>query len=130
FAFIIGHLAEVMLAWLPVARAGEAPEGVHQMRVALRRLRSALRIFGKVLACDAVSDLDARLKTLARALGPARDWDVFLAGAGADLSALVPEKPVLALIADARTQRAAAYRDLARALSGPAFRQTVIAAAA
>ncbi len=129
-AFVVGHLAEVMLAWLPAARAGETPEGVHQMRVALRRLRSALKIFGKTLGCDAIADLDDRLKTLAQALGPARDWDVFLAGAGADLSALIPEKPVLALIADARSQRAAAYRELAQVLAGPAFRQTMIAAAA
>src|SRR5262249_52950127 len=41
----IGHLLEVTLAQRPVAIAGERPEGVHQMRVALRRLRSALRVF-------------------------------------------------------------------------------------
>jgi len=129
FAFIIGHLAEVMLLWLPAARSGETPEGVHQMRVALRRLRSALKVFGKPLACEAVADLDGRLKALARALGPARDWDVFLAGVGADLSAVLPEKPILAMVADARRRRAMAYRDLAHVLDGPDLRQTLIAAA-
>lgn len=129
FAFIIGHLAEVMLHWLPLARSGSTPEGVHQMRVALRRLRSALKVFGKALGCAEIIDLDQRLKALANALGPARDWDVFLAGAGADLTAVLPEKPILSLVASARQQRATAYRELARVLDGSTLRQTVITAA-
>src|SRR5690606_22423989 len=41
----MGHLAEVMLWHAPAARAGTTPEGVHQMRVAIRRLRSLLKAF-------------------------------------------------------------------------------------
>lgn len=52
-------------------------EGVHQMRVASRRLRSALRDFDELLGRDAVPQ--RRLKEVADALGDVRDQDVALA---------------------------------------------------
>jgi CHAD domain-containing protein len=59
----------------PIARTGEDIEGVHQMRVATRRLRAALRVFGDVLPGDSDA-LRAELKWLADALGPVRDLDI------------------------------------------------------
>jgi CHAD domain-containing protein len=53
------------------------PEHVHQMRVATRRMRAALRLFGSVLPPEA-SPLDEELKWIAGQLGPARDLDVQL----------------------------------------------------
>jgi triphosphatase len=61
------------------ALAGADPEYLHQMRVALLRLRTAFDIFA-----DAVPDtagLAGELRSLSRALGRARDWDVFVADA-------------------------------------------------
>ena len=55
----------------------ENPEYVHQMRVAVRRLRSALRMFPQTTAEDLRSRHGAALRTLARALGTVRDLDVF-----------------------------------------------------
>jgi triphosphatase len=55
---------------------GHTPESLHQLRVGLRRLRSALRLFEKVVPCP--SDLHKQLDALASGLGPARDWDVLL----------------------------------------------------
>ena len=52
-------------------------EYVHEMRVALRRLRAALRLFKKMLLPSARA-LNAELKWFARALGEVRDRDVFL----------------------------------------------------
>ncbi|QJR12833.1 hypothetical protein DSM104443_03926 [Usitatibacter rugosus] len=52
------------------------PEFVHQARVGLRRMRSALRIFREVLPPEAEA-WRADLGELARTLGEARDWDVF-----------------------------------------------------
>jgi inorganic triphosphatase YgiF len=49
-------------------------EYVHQARVALRRLRAALRICRP--ACVLPEELMAGLRMLAAALGPVRDWDV------------------------------------------------------
>lgn len=56
--------------------ASADPEFVHQMRVALRRLRSALRLFVSALPQDFAAPLLPRLRALANALGAARDWDV------------------------------------------------------
>jgi inorganic triphosphatase YgiF len=60
------------------AYVGQDSEGVHQMRVGVRRLRSALQLFHSVLPEDEVRTLRARLGWLARELGAARDIDVFL----------------------------------------------------
>ncbi|HSD62075.1 MAG TPA: CYTH and CHAD domain-containing protein, partial [Burkholderiales bacterium] len=57
---------------------GRDPEYLHQMRVALRRLRSALGMFRAVLPREALEPPAQELKWLAGRLGPARDWDVFL----------------------------------------------------
>jgi CHAD domain-containing protein len=57
-----------------VARAGVDPEGVHQMRVAVRRLRAAV----KVSHLAAAEQLQAELKWLGSALGAVRDLDVQL----------------------------------------------------
>lgn len=62
------------------ARVSSDPELVHQMRVALRRLRCALRFFDDTAARQLRKALDPGLRELARALGEQRDWDVFLTG--------------------------------------------------
>jgi len=54
----------------------DTPGGVHQMRVATRRLRSALQTFKPVLEAAAVQPLRAELKWLATELGVARDAEV------------------------------------------------------
>ncbi|MCL5061110.1 MAG: CHAD domain-containing protein, partial [Candidatus Thermoplasmatota archaeon] len=74
------------------ANAGPKPiddiEYVHQARVALRRLRAALRLYRK--ACVPPDELLDGLRTLAAALGPARDWDVLC---GETLPAIAPRYP-------------------------------------
>jgi inorganic triphosphatase YgiF len=62
----------------PGALAGADPEYLHQLRVALRRLRSAIGIFAPLLDAPALAALRADLRWLAGRLGPARDWDVFV----------------------------------------------------
>jgi CHAD domain-containing protein len=74
-------LAESVLRLLrhdPVVRLGEDPEGVHQARVATRRLRSSLRTFRRVLDPDWTSRLRERARWLADRLGAVRDADVLL----------------------------------------------------
>lgn len=63
----------------PALRDRREPEAVHQMRVALRRLRSALSVFKAEVAGPATDELKAGLKWLTDELGPARDTDVFIA---------------------------------------------------
>src|SRR4051794_4315787 len=51
----------------------DAPDGIHQMRVATRRIRSALTTFKPLFAADVIRPLGAELKWLAGELGAARD---------------------------------------------------------
>ncbi|CAA6606136.1 conserved hypothetical protein [Rhodospirillaceae bacterium LM-1] len=55
----------------------ETVEGVHQMRVGVRRLRSAINLFRPLLKVTPATRISAQLKTLASLLGPVRDVDVF-----------------------------------------------------
>ena len=65
------------LANLPAVLAGDV-EGVHQLRVAIRRLRTVLVLFEPCLPPGAAADeLDAILHAFGRTLGGVRDWDVF-----------------------------------------------------
>jgi inorganic triphosphatase YgiF len=78
FETILRHHLAHLLANEPAARDGSDPEGVHQVRVALRRLRSVLVLFRPVLPPEAAQRLGEELRWLAGETGPARDLDVFL----------------------------------------------------
>ncbi len=56
-----------------------AAEALHQARVGLRRLRSALSIFGAMLAGPELDRFQTALRSLAALLGRVRDIDVMLA---------------------------------------------------
>jgi inorganic triphosphatase YgiF len=56
------------------------PEGVHQMRVGLRRLRAAISLFGALLDDPQTERIKRELKWLTNELGPARELDVYVAG--------------------------------------------------
>jgi inorganic triphosphatase YgiF len=60
-----------------VLREGDK-EGIHQMRVALRRLRAALALFRSVIPPEASEPLQGEIEWLNDELAPARDWDVFV----------------------------------------------------
>lgn len=62
----------------PRVRRGE-DDAVHQMRVATRRMRSALQAFGAIVDRDATRELTEELKWLAGVLGEARDLEVLRA---------------------------------------------------
>jgi CHAD domain-containing protein len=120
---LVGHLAEVLVWFAPVAADGTDPAGVHQMRVAIRRLRSALRAFRPAADGDALRAFDAGARDLAAVLGPARDWDVFLAGLGAEIVGALPDdKRIEALLRAGQQRRDAAYKALRALLAGPQFR--------
>jgi CHAD domain-containing protein len=60
-------------------RIGTNPEDVHQMRVAIRRLRALLRAAQPMLVVDWAEHLREELRWLATVLGKVRDFDVLLA---------------------------------------------------
>ena len=59
-------------------RAGRSVEGLHQLRVAFRRLEVALGAFGQEFDQDWLEELRGRAKILSGRLAPARDLDVFV----------------------------------------------------
>jgi inorganic triphosphatase YgiF len=67
----LAHLS----ANMPLALSGD-PEGVHQFRVAIRRLRAAFSFFSPVLPEERTQGFLAGIKELAGAAGALRDWDV------------------------------------------------------
>ena len=68
----------------------DAPDAVHQMRVATRRARSALQAFGQIIDREATRSLGEELKWLAAELGHARDSEVMLERLTAELAAIPP----------------------------------------
>ena len=97
------------------------PEGVHQFRVALRRMRSALVVFKGILPARDTAWLDREASRLIDLLGPARDWDVFITETLATVRAARPDDETLvSLAAAAEEARAAAYGQ-AEALRAPDY---------
>jgi CHAD domain-containing protein len=125
FAYAVGHLCDVILYFAPPAAAGtDGPEPVHQMRVAVRRLRSAIKVFGRAVQCPAVDAVDAGLKALAAKLGPTRDWDVFVTETAAGVAATFATEPRLErLLAAAERRRRTCHDELRSFLTGADFRR-------
>ena len=67
------------------------PEFVHQARVALRRLRSAIKLFAPILPPEFVATYGQTWQTLGSALGEARNWDVFLEETLPPIAAAFPD---------------------------------------
>ena len=74
---ILECLAHVAANVAPVVRSRDV-EGLHQLRVGLRRLNVAFSGFGEEFQTPALMDLRARTKAFADAVAPARDLDVFV----------------------------------------------------
>jgi len=64
--------------WSPIAFAGKDIEGVHQMRVGLRRMRSALILFRLAIPRNATRKLAREMRWSAQQLDYARDLDVYI----------------------------------------------------
>ncbi|SDR63464.1 Inorganic triphosphatase YgiF, contains CYTH and CHAD domains [Rhizobiales bacterium GAS113] len=100
----------------PAALTGQ-PEGIHQMRVAVRRLRSVLSALKPMLPGEHYHGTSDELKWLAGALGPARNWDVFAANLLEPVERALPLERDLEQLAEAAEQRRrAAYDDAKQAI--------------
>ncbi len=86
-----------LLANEPVMLGGE-PEGLHQMRVALRRLRAAISLFSDLLTDPQTNASKAELKGIAGELVPARELDVFLKRVVKPIAARNPHRSGVAVV--------------------------------
>lgn len=92
-----------------------AIDGVHDMRVATRRLRAALEVFAPCFPADLHRQLLTEVKAVADALGGRRDRDVaieMLTGFSETIAR--PDRPgIRSLIGRCRTEQLEANKDLA-----------------
>ena len=75
---VLGQQAMRIRANIAGTIEGEDPEYLHDLRVATRRLRSALRLFAGVLGARRSDALRRGLGWVAQRLGTVRDLDVFI----------------------------------------------------
>lgn len=121
----LGHLVANQAA----AFAGRS-EGVHQMRIALRRLRSALVLFDEHLKRRSRKSFDAELQRFGQVLGEVRDWDVFCLETLPAAAEAASGEDWAGLRKAAEAKRQAAYARLRDALAGRSTTELVLALAA
>jgi CHAD domain-containing protein len=124
---VLGYLRaqrEALRHYDPMVRQ-DAPDAVHQMRVAARRLRSTLQAYGRLVERDRASSLTDELKWVAGELAEARDTEVMAKRFTAMLNQLPDEAllgPVHAQIGREFTRRyVEARRRALTALNTPRY---------
>jgi CHAD domain-containing protein len=115
---------QTILAWLldvaernmPGIAADLDTEFLHDLRVSVRRARTALKLLGDALPADKVSSLRVDLKWMSDLTTPSRDLDAHRLGAG-DASTQARQAEVLQPFYDfLRVRRQVAQRSLVRGL--------------
>ncbi len=113
-------LIDAVFAQLPNATEPFQTDGIHDMRVAVRRLRSALRDLESVVGGRPAKPALKALKELADALGSVRDEDVAVEAIGhylSDPDAAAVQSGINSLILGRRDRREAAFDALCKKLS-------------
>lgn len=92
------------------ARENDNADAIHDLRVAIRRLRAALSVLRKCSPSAELETANAQLRDFQRALGAAREWDVLID----QTIASMPERPGLVdrmqpLVGAAQARRAEAH---------------------
>lgn len=96
-------------------RESDDPGFVHQARVSMRRLRSAVRLWRPLLPPEYISDFDPRWRALAQQLGDTRNWDVFMTEVLPPISKAFPDHADVQAVAKQAAIRLAACRKTAQA---------------
>jgi triphosphatase len=107
-------------------RRGDS-EGVHQMRVGLRRLRAAISIFKDMLQNSETEDIKTQLRWLSKELGPARDFDVLVEEGVAPLRRATRNKPEMTLLeADLKQRRDEGFKRAKAAVETRRYQRIVL----
>ena len=100
---------------------------LHQMRVALRRLRAAISLFSPVVGDDRAGAIKSELKWLAQEFGPARNLDTLLVEVIRPLQKRHPKEPGLVSISNMfARKRLKSYRQALEAVQSARFRRLVL----
>jgi triphosphatase len=118
-AKFLGNCQHQLMGNLAAAESG-GTEGVHQMRVALRRLRAVLAIALHDVPAPSLGAADNEARRLARILGAARGWDVLVTETLPDIDAArLPGVNLDALRSAAKSFRAQSHAAVRDALADP-----------
>jgi inorganic triphosphatase YgiF len=101
-------------------------EGVHQMRVGLRRLRSCLTVFRPLISREAALFVRDETRWLNDALGPVRDWDVFQEGVEVIAAHIPGRRGLLQFIDKAKRIRQQHHEEVAKRLQSPRYTLLVL----
>ena len=102
-------------------------EALHQMRVALRRLRATISLFSDVVSDDRIDTIKTELRWLAREFGPARDLDTLLIEVLKPLRKQHANEPGLVSISKMfARERLKGYRRAQEAVQSARFRTLVL----
>src|SRR5688572_3529702 len=74
---ILRREAAALAASKPAVEHSPTPDEIHRLRVAARRLRVALRLFGRMLPSRDATHFRTELRWFASSLGDVRDLDVY-----------------------------------------------------
>ena len=100
---------------------------LHQMRVALRRLRAAMSLFSAVAGDDRAETIKAELRWLAKELGPARDLDTLILEVIKPIRQRHQNEPGLVSLGKMFSrQRLKCYRQVQTAVQSARFRRLVL----
>jgi triphosphatase len=113
---IAGTLGHLMTNIGPTL--GGAAEGVHEMRIALRATRAALKLFEPYLAASTAGRFDDQLQLFSRIFGTARDWDVFCVKMLPAAAAELASEQLGGLQAAAKIQRRMAHKAVMDVIRG------------
>ena len=98
-------------------------EGVHQMRVGLRRIRAAISLFGELLGDRQTKRIKSELKWLTGELAPAREFDVYQKNEIEPLRGVAPGKRGMKELAGTvASRRDAAFAKAKNAVNSPRYR--------
>ncbi|MCB1676938.1 MAG: CHAD domain-containing protein, partial [Halioglobus sp.] len=111
FATILRYNFDYLIQWEDTARSADEIEGVHQLRVTFRRMRSALVLFRSAVPKSASAYWNGEMRWLASQLGLARDLDVFLTESLKEIEGKLPLGGSQKLIALTDRRRRKVYRD-------------------
>jgi len=129
FPILVNSALRQFVANIPAAETDDA-EGVHQMRVALRRLRTLFVLFAPEIEPCTRRRLSDVIRSLGMPLGEARDWDVFIGETLHDAQSGVPADSIAAFREAARERQDAAHSGVKELIAGPKPTQLVLAVGA
>ena len=116
-----------VLASVDYAYKSDDPEGIHELRVSIRRMRAAFAVFRGAMPENYRIQIGDELRALQRKLGMAREWDVLVEETIASMpKRLRKQRSSENLVQIARTKRVEGYESAHAALRNPHYTDLLV----